>query len=137
MPQSNLNTFVFRSLISFGIMVSHLSIIEILSVSAQSSQTDRGIECLKKYTDFYYVNTALNRADSLKRAEEMCSKQNEPQGNGKPTILVIPEGQSVQSQPVERRTKKQCVNKMLNTVWDDVHCQYNNVMFEWRTVYLD
>ena len=137
MSRININAFIFRSLISFSTIASHLSIVEIISVSAQSSQTDRGIECLKKYTDFYYANTGLNRTDSLKRAEEMCSKQNESQGNGKPTILVIPQDQSVQSQPTQRRTKKQCVNKMLNTVWDDVHCQYNNVMFEWKTIYLD
>ena len=44
---------------------------------------------------------------------------------------------SVQSQPTQRQNQKQYINKVLNTVWDGVHCQYNNMMFEWKTIYLD
>ena len=37
-----------------------------------------------------------------------------------------------------RRTERQCINTMFNTVWDDIHCKYhNNGMFKWRTIYLD
>ena len=42
-----------------------------------------------------------------------------------------------QPQSEQRRTERQCVNTTLNQVWDDIHCEFNNGMFEWRTIYLD
>jgi hypothetical protein len=55
------------------------------------------------------------------------------QSNGS-TIIVVPQNQSTNSQP-QRNARRQCVHTWFNQVWDDIHCQYNNGMFEWRTVY--
>jgi hypothetical protein len=63
-----------------------------------------------------------------------------PQNPVQPSqIIVIPNPNIApqQAQPAQRRTQRQCVNTMLNQVWADIHCQYNNGMFEWRTIYLD
>ena len=65
------------------------------------------------------------------------SASSTPANNGNPTIIVIPQGNVEQSQPTERRTQRQCIHKTFNQVWADIHCQFNNGMFEWRTVYLD
>lgn len=75
----NINTFIFRSLISLGIVVINLSTIEILSASAQSSRIDEGIECIRKYRDFYYSREGgdLSSAEALAKAEHTCSEQNE------------------------------------------------------------
>ena len=61
MLQKNLNTCIIRSLVSFGIVLSNLTLTEILAVSAQSSDPDRGIECMKKYSAFYYSYERLRQ----------------------------------------------------------------------------
>ena len=75
----NINTFIFRSLISLGIVVSSLSTIEIFSASAQSSRIDERIECIRKYRDFYYSREGgdLSSTDALAKAERTCTEQNE------------------------------------------------------------
>ncbi|PSB04635.1 hypothetical protein [Merismopedia glauca] len=90
------------------------------------------------------VRESSNYAISSDNASQLCqsllAQQLQQQGGGNnnngSTIIVIPNGQQPTPQP-QRRTQKQCVNKMFNQVWDDIHCQFNNGMFEWRTVYLD
>jgi hypothetical protein len=74
-------------------------------------------------------------------AVSTCSiNRSAPQNSVQPSqIIIIPNPNSApqQTQPTQRRTQKQCVNTIFNQVWDDIHCQHNNGMFEWRTVYLD
>lgn len=59
-----------------------------------------------------------------------------PSNNTGGTTIIINPNQP-QAKPVERRAVTQCVNKMFNQVWDDIHCTFNNSMFERRTVYVD
>ena len=77
MPQNNINTCIIRSLVSFGIVLSNLTLTEILAVSAQSSDPDRGIECIKKYRKFYvsYEGGMLRESDALAKAEKTCAEQ--------------------------------------------------------------
>ena len=77
MPQKNINTCIIRSLVSFGIVLSNLTLTEIFAVSAQSSDPDRGIECIKKYSAFYYSREGgnLSTADALAKAEKTCAEQ--------------------------------------------------------------
>ncbi|MEE3719762.1 hypothetical protein V2H45_23755 [Tumidithrix elongata RA019] len=79
MQPKNFNTFIFRSLMSLGIVVSNLSIGEVLPSSAQSSRIDEGIECIKKYRDFYYSREGgdLSSKDALAKAERTCAEQND------------------------------------------------------------
>ena len=55
------------------------------------------------------------------------------------TIIVIPNeqqrNQEPQRQEPQREAHRQCINTTFNTVWNDIHCQYNNPQFKWRTVY--
>lgn len=94
------------------------------------------------------VRSLYNGPFNSRDSSEYCQKafansssssesSNNNGNNGGTTIIINPNQSSQQTRPVERRTQTQCVNKMLNQVWDDVHCSYNNPMFERRTVYLD
>jgi hypothetical protein len=79
MLQKNISTCIIRSLVSFGIVLSNLTLTEIFAVSAQSSDPDRGIECIKKYSEFYYSRQGgdLSRADALAKAEKTCAEQSQ------------------------------------------------------------
>ncbi|MDX2255878.1 MAG: hypothetical protein NW214_10205 [Pseudanabaenaceae cyanobacterium bins.39] len=48
-------------------------------MSAQTSRTDQGIECIKKYRDFYYSREGgdLSSRDALAKAERTCAEQND------------------------------------------------------------
>ena len=77
MTQNNINICIIRSLVSFGIVLSNLTLTEIFAVSAQPSNPDRGIECIKKYSAFYYSPEGgdLSRAAALAKAEKTCAEQ--------------------------------------------------------------
>lgn len=74
-------------------------------------------------------------------AASTCAvNRNAPQDSVQPSQIIIipnPHVAPQQAQPAQRRTQRQCVNTIFNQVWDDIHCQHNNGMFEWRTIYLD
>ena len=92
-----------------------------------------GVQQSTNYT--VYGEAASSICQSLLEQQRRYSSPT-PNGNY-PTILVVPQGQPVQSQPTQRRTQRQCINKTFNQVWNDIHCEFNNGMFEWRTIYLD
>ena len=79
---------------------------------------------------------------SSSRAVKYCQQamSNSPsQAEKSGTIIVIPNeqqrNQEPQRQEPQREAHRQCINTTFNTVWNDIHCQYNNPQFKWRTVY--
>jgi hypothetical protein len=87
------------------------------------------------------VNRLYKGPFNSRSASDYCQKAfansipSQQQGTGNPTVNIYTE--QPQSQPVQRRSKQVCVNTTFNQIWDDIHCQFNNGMFEWRTIYLD
>lgn len=36
-----------------------------------------------------------------------------------------------------RRSERQCIHRVFQSAWGEIHCRSNNPSFEWRTIYLD
>lgn len=36
-----------------------------------------------------------------------------------------------------RQTERQCIHRVFQSAWGEIHCRSNNPSFEWRTIYLD
>lgn len=36
-----------------------------------------------------------------------------------------------------RRSERQCIHRVFQSAWGEIHCRSNNPSFEWRTVYFD
>lgn len=91
MQSLNINTVIFRFLISCGIAVSSLYAIQVLPASAQSS-ADEQIECIKKFRNYYYSREGGNlMADNaLAKAEQTCTQESKKNNQQPVPVLLIP-----------------------------------------------